>query len=60
MSDKKQEIDSVNFNGEQYLIENLTPSESYHLKNILGLTWFYPMIMWFLLVMLTGNLKPTL
>ncbi len=37
MSDKKQEIDSVNFNGEQYLIENLTPRVLDHLNLLVKL-----------------------
>tara|TARA_R100000908_G_scaffold51991_1_gene27295 strand:- start:256 stop:501 length:246 start_codon:yes stop_codon:yes gene_type:complete len=37
MSDKKQEIDSVNFGGEQYLIENLTPRVLDHLNLLVKL-----------------------
>jgi len=37
MSDKKQEIDSVNFNGEQYSIENLSPRVLEHLNLLIKL-----------------------
>tara|TARA_R100000458_G_scaffold33335_2_gene30648 strand:+ start:544 stop:789 length:246 start_codon:yes stop_codon:yes gene_type:complete len=37
MSDNKQEIDSVNFGGEQYLIENLTPRVLDHLNLLVKL-----------------------
>ena len=37
MSDKKQEIDSVNFNGEQYLIKNLTSRVLEHLNLLVKL-----------------------
>tara|TARA_R110002012_G_scaffold4956_2_gene22594 strand:+ start:1692 stop:1937 length:246 start_codon:yes stop_codon:yes gene_type:complete len=37
MSDNKQEIDSVNFNGEQYLIKNLTPRVLDHLNLLIKL-----------------------
>ena len=37
MSDKKQEIDSVNFNGEQYLIKNLSPRVLEHLNLLIKL-----------------------
>tara|TARA_R100000781_G_C4071276_1_gene124546 strand:- start:538 stop:783 length:246 start_codon:yes stop_codon:yes gene_type:complete len=37
MADNKQEIDSVNFGGEQYLIENLTPRVLDHLNLLVKL-----------------------
>jgi hypothetical protein len=37
MSDNKQELDSVNFGGEQYLIENLTPRVLEHLNLLIKL-----------------------
>lgn len=37
MSDNKQELDSVNFGGEQYLIENLTPRVLEHLNLLVKL-----------------------
>ena len=37
MSDKKQEIDSINFGGEQYLIKNLTPRVLEHLNLLIKL-----------------------
>mgnify|MGYP003131720194 CR=1 FL=1 len=37
MADNKQEIDSVNFGGEQYLIENLTPRVLEHLNLLIKL-----------------------
>ena len=37
MLDNKQELDSVNFGGEQYLIENLTPRVLEHLNLLVKL-----------------------